>query len=85
MTVEITAYGMVWNIARNQGGVRLRGSDGQTWDSPLLDASSFTAIAEVLRSGARAGGGSLFSGEEKPSTTSVEGMAVFGGENPFPW
>ena len=85
MAVEITAYGVAWNFSRSEGVVRLRGSDGKTWNSPPLDASAIAAIAAVLRDRAQAGGGWLFSGNEKPAATPVEGVQPFGGENPFPW
>ena len=83
MAVKIVGYGLAWHVANREGRVRLRGKDGKTWESPQLDAALFAAYEAVLRSGASAHQGWLFS-ESGDQVQSTE-LQPFSGENPFPW
>jgi hypothetical protein len=84
--MRIVAYQLAWNFKTSVGAVRLRGEDGHVWPSGAIDAASFAAIAAVLKEGASANNGILFSGNETANFASTEGtMKPLGEGSPFPW
>jgi hypothetical protein len=83
MAVQIVRYRLEWNVEKGVGRARLRGNDSKTWNSPLLDAAQFAAYEAVLRLGASADQGWLFS--EGGSESAQLGDQALSGENPFPW
>lgn len=88
MAVRIAAYGLAWRVQDNIGVVRLRGEDGKTWTSGPLQGAALAAFAAVLRKGASADRGVVFSSDEFTEKERATEGAVFkplSGENPFPW